>query len=185
MILTLNAASSAPTCRDYIVEILTILISNEQLWEFRYSLGNRKLIIWSKNNLKFAYGIYKKIITINPPWNSFQNHASGNTNTLPSHGTNNTKICSSLPPSHSIWGWRNRGLYFHFHLIINIGINIYIIIFIIPNWQWRFINLIFLYNNYIRQKFKWYFKTFKIYSTRRKNRVQLLGLIWSIIIAYG
>ena len=40
----------------------------------------------------------KKIMTINPPWNSFQNHASGNTN------TNNTKICSSLPPSHSIWG---------------------------------------------------------------------------------
>ena len=29
--LTLKAASSAPTDRDYIVEILTILISNEQL----------------------------------------------------------------------------------------------------------------------------------------------------------
>ena len=138
----------------------------------------------------------KKIITINPPWNSFQNHASGNTNTLPSHGTNNTKICSSLPPSHSIWGWGcqtpqyitrhstgNGGLYFHFHLIINIGINIYIIIFIIPNWQWRFNNLIFLYNNYIRQKCKWYFKISKILSTRSrrgrcqmKNRVPLLGL---------
>ena len=59
-LMTLKAAASAPTCKDLIVEILTILISNEQLWEFRYSLGNLKLIIWSTNNLKFAYGIYKK-----------------------------------------------------------------------------------------------------------------------------
>ena len=29
--LTLNAAASAPTCKDYIVGIITILISNEQL----------------------------------------------------------------------------------------------------------------------------------------------------------
>ena len=42
--------------------------------------------------------VYIKKIIINPHWNSFQNHASGNTNTLLSHGANNTKICSSLPP---------------------------------------------------------------------------------------
>ena len=57
--LTLKAAASAPTCNDHIVGILTILISNEQLWEFRYSLGNRKLIIWSVFFFKFAYGIIK------------------------------------------------------------------------------------------------------------------------------
>ena len=61
-IIFLNPKSGrfAPTCKDHIAGILTILISNELLWEFRYSLGNRKLIIWSKNNLKFAYGIYEK-----------------------------------------------------------------------------------------------------------------------------
>ena len=86
----------------------------------------------------------KKIIAISSPWNSFQNHASGNTNTLPSHGTNNTEICSSFSPSHSICGWGcqtpqyitrhstgNGGLCFHFHLIINIGINIYILLFLL------------------------------------------------------
>ena len=52
----------------------------------------------------------KKIITINPPWNLFQKQASGNTNTLSSHGTNSTKICSSLPPSHSIWAGVARRL---------------------------------------------------------------------------
>ena len=36
-------------------------------------------------------------MTMNPLLNSSQNHASGNANTLLSHGTNNTKICSSLP----------------------------------------------------------------------------------------
>ena len=68
-------------------------------------------------------------------------------------------------------------------MIINIVIIVYIIIFIVPNWQWRYNNLIFLYNNYIRQKFKWYFKIFKILSARSrrgrcqmKNRVPLLGL---------
>ena len=57
-----------------------------------------------------------------------------------------------------------NGGYFHFHLMINIGI------------------YIFLYNNYIRQKFKWYLRL-KIYSTRSRrgrcqmnNRVPLLGL---------
>ena len=64
--LTLKAAASATTCKAHIVGIITMLISNEQLWEFRYSLGNPKLIIWSKNDLKLAYGIYKRIITINP-----------------------------------------------------------------------------------------------------------------------
>ena len=37
--LTLKAAASAPTCKDPSI---------------------RKLIIWSKNSLKFAYEIYKK-----------------------------------------------------------------------------------------------------------------------------
>ena len=50
----------ASSGRDYIVKIVTILISNEQMWEFRYSWGNRKLIIGSKNDLKFAYGKYIK-----------------------------------------------------------------------------------------------------------------------------
>ena len=58
--LILKAASLAPTGGDYIVELLTILISNEQLWKFRYSWGNCKLIIGSKYDLKFGYGICKK-----------------------------------------------------------------------------------------------------------------------------
>ena len=93
---------------DHIVGILTILISNEQFWEFRYSLGNRKLIIWSKIiwNLHMVY--IKKIIAINPPWNSFQNHASGNTYTLPSNDANKTKPCSSFPPIPSGGGIARR-----------------------------------------------------------------------------
>ena len=33
-----------------------------------------------------------------------------------------------------------------------------------PNWQWRFNNLIFPYNNYIRQKCKWYIRFLKSIS---------------------
>ena len=41
--------------------------------------------------------------------------------------------------------------------------------YIILNWQWRFINLIFLYNIYIRQKFKWYLRFLNLFQLELKK----------------
>ena len=41
--------------------------------------------------------------------------------------------------------------------------------YIILNWQWRFINLIFLYNIYIRQKFKWYLRFLNLFHLELKK----------------
>ena len=78
----------------------------------------------------------KNIITINPPWNSFQNH--GSATQTPSRPTVRITLNSVVPSPHSIWGGVPRPHITHYNFVIS---QIILEIFMMISEIFVFINL--------------------------------------------